>query len=280
MVPVYDAAHSTDAYLVKNLLEQDGIACYIRGEYLQGGLGDIPVNGMMQVCVDAADVPRARAIIDDWNSGSPAFADDDDGEGDVAVHADERAEAQPSVAGKSNFGRTLVISLLGAAAGAGLTWAGLHQPASVSTLDHNGDGRPEQHFFYSGNVLERFENDRNHDGRIDEIIWYDRNGSPSRGQSDNDFDGRMESTSRYLHGLWQSGESDDDADGRIDYRSDAISGVLYSEQWLDAEGRVSKRIRYRGGVPVDGEIDSDQDGVLDTRRSYDRRGEITRSEKM
>ncbi|TWI05920.1 putative signal transducing protein [Luteimonas cucumeris] len=275
MVPVYDAAHSTDAYLVKNLLEQEGLASYIRGEYLQGGLGDIPVNGMMQVCVDAADVRRARAIIDAWNSSSAAFADDDDD--DVAGSADERAEARPAAAGMSNFGRVLAVGLLGAAVGGGLTWAGLRQSASVSMLDYDGDGRPEEHFFYSGNVLARYENDRNHDGRIDEVIWYDRNGSPSRGQSDNDFDGRMESTSRYLHGQWQSGESDDDGDGRVDYRSDAISGVLYSEQWLDDQGRVSKQIRYKHGIPVDGEIDSDHDGVLDTRRSYDRRGEITRS---
>jgi hypothetical protein len=90
----------------------------------------------------------------------------------------------------------------------------------------------------------------------------------------------MESRTRYLHGQWQSDEADDDGDGAADYRADAISGVVYSQQWLDAQGRTVKRVQFKNNAPVSGEVDTDRDGALDTRHFYDRTGEITRSEKM
>lgn len=274
MVPVYDAAHSTDAHLVKNLLEQAGIASYIRGEYLQGGLGDIPVSGMMQVCVDAGDAAQARAIIDDWESGAPPMAEDgpDDAIEPPAVPA--------GAIGKSGFGRILFAVVFGAALGAGLMWLGLRGPAIENAYDYNGDGKPDERLFYAGDVLKRVENDRNYDGKIDATVSYAADGSAAHGESDNDFDGRMETKTRYLHGQWQSEESDDDGDGVFEYQADAISGVVYSQQWLDTQGRISKRVQYKGNVPITGEIDTDKDGILDTRRFYDSTGEITRSEKM
>ncbi len=274
MVPVYDAAHSTDAHLMKNLLEQAGIASYIRGEYLQGGLGDIPVTGMMQVCVEAADVERARAIIDDWNRGVLPIAEEE------LEDPIEPLSTPTDTAGKFGFGRFLFASLFGAALGAGLMWVGLRGPSTEYAFDYNGDGKPDERSFYSGNSLKRVEYDRNHDGKTDASVSYANDGSVARGESDNDFNGRMETKTRYLHGQWQSEESDDDGDGAIEYQADAVSGVVYSEQWLDAQGRVFKRVQYEGNAPVTGQIDADKDGTLDTRRFYDRTGEITRSEKM
>lgn len=70
MIPIYEAAHSTDGHLIKNLLEQAGIPSYVRGEYLQGGLGDLPVSGLISVCVSESDAARARAIVVDWQASS------------------------------------------------------------------------------------------------------------------------------------------------------------------------------------------------------------------
>lgn len=274
MVPVYDAAHSTDAHLMKNLLEQAGIASYIRGEYLQGGLGDIPVSGMMQVCVDAGDVERARAIIDDWNRGVLPIAEEE------LEYPIESMAAPTDTTGKSGFARTLFAGLFGAALGAGLMWAGLRGPSTQNVFDYNGDGVPDELLFYSGDALERVESDRNRDGKIDQITKYGADGNAISGDSDNDFDGRMEVRSRYLHGQWLNEETDRNADGAVDYQVDAVSGVIFSEQWLDAEGRMVKRVQYKNGMPVTGEIDTDKDGTLDTRRFYDSTGEIMRSEKM
>jgi hypothetical protein len=51
---------------------------------------------------------------------------------------------------------------------------------------------------------------------------------------------------RYLHEQWQSEKSDDDGDGMFEYQADGISGVIYSQQWLDAQGHVFKRVQYKG----------------------------------
>ena len=75
MKSVYEAAHVTDAYMVRSLLEQARIDAWIRGEHLQGGLGELPVGGQITVCVAEADVERARRIVRDWDQSTP---DDDD----------------------------------------------------------------------------------------------------------------------------------------------------------------------------------------------------------
>jgi hypothetical protein len=72
MVPVYDADHATDAHLIRHLLEEAGIPCYIRGEHLQGALGELPVFGTMSVCVPEGDAERARALVRAWQDGSLA----------------------------------------------------------------------------------------------------------------------------------------------------------------------------------------------------------------
>lgn len=271
MIPVYDAAHSTDAHLVKNLLAQAGITSHIRGEYLQGGLGDLPVSGMVQVCVDAADLESARAIIDDWNSGTLLMEEDS---------PQDIAESVITPAVESSFGRTLAVGLFGIALGVGVTWAALRGPDTHDVFDYNNDGIADERFIYSGNVLQRVEYDRNHDGKIDATLWYSASGIPTRGESDNNFDGRQETESRYLHGQWLSDASDRDGDGVVDYEADAISGVLFSERWFDANSRIIKRLRYKDGNPVSGEVDTDKDGILDTRHHYDRTGEILRSERI
>lgn len=67
VISVYQAENSTDAHLIKNLLAQAGIDSYIRGEYLQGGLGDIPVSGMISVCVSPEAAVTAREIVREWD---------------------------------------------------------------------------------------------------------------------------------------------------------------------------------------------------------------------
>lgn len=272
MVPIYDAANSTDAHLVKNLLEQAGIAGYIRGEYLQGGLGDLPVSGMMQVCVDAADAAQAEAILDDWRNAVPSSEDDE--------AEDAMPRAEPAVPPKTGFGPLLLAALLGGALGAGAMWIGMRAPPAGNAVDYNNDGRPDDHAFYRGERLVRTETDRNFDGKVDLIFHYAPDGTATRAESDNDFDGRMEVATRFLHNQWQSEESDENGDGAADYQADAVSGVAYRQQWLDAEGRVVKRVQFEGGIPVFGDVDTNADGKLDTRRHYDRTGEIVRNENL
>ena len=73
---------------------------------------------------------------------------------------------------------------------------------------------------------------------------------------------------------------DVDGDGDTDYRADAISGVVYGEEWLDSAGRVIKRVVFKGTRAVSGDLDTNQDGVLDTRQFFDAIGEIERTEPL
>ena len=76
MKSVYQAAHVTDAYMVRSLLEQVGIEALIRGEHLQGGLGELPVGGQITVWVAKADAERARRIVIEWDQATPDDSDD------------------------------------------------------------------------------------------------------------------------------------------------------------------------------------------------------------
>ena len=71
MKSIYQAAHGVDAHMVRALLEQAGIPAQVRGEYLQGALGELPVSGMVAVWVPEADAARARELVLDWERSVP-----------------------------------------------------------------------------------------------------------------------------------------------------------------------------------------------------------------
>ena len=68
MKTVFDASSNIEAHLVMHQLQQAGIKAEIRGEYLQGGIGELPAAGNVQVVVDPDDLEEARQIIAEWES--------------------------------------------------------------------------------------------------------------------------------------------------------------------------------------------------------------------
>ena len=68
MMVVYHASNSIEAYLIKNLLEQQEIPAYVFGDYLQGGVGEIPAIGLVTVNVSDSDFTRAKEIVDEWDA--------------------------------------------------------------------------------------------------------------------------------------------------------------------------------------------------------------------
>ena len=68
MMVVYHATNSIEAYLIKNLLEQQEIPAYVFGDYLQGGVGEIPAIGLVTVNVSDSDFTRAKEIVDEWDA--------------------------------------------------------------------------------------------------------------------------------------------------------------------------------------------------------------------
>ncbi len=69
MIKVYDASDITEAHIVCGMLKARGIQAHVGGQYLQGGIGDLMVNGFAAVFVteDALDV--ARALIGVYERG-------------------------------------------------------------------------------------------------------------------------------------------------------------------------------------------------------------------
>lgn len=66
MRTVYHAESIIDAHLVKGALEQAGIPAYVAGEYLTGGIGQLPARDLLAVMVPdslvAAAEPHVRAL--------------------------------------------------------------------------------------------------------------------------------------------------------------------------------------------------------------------------
>lgn len=71
---VYQAAHLIDAHLVKHALEDLGIPVFLRGEALVGGMGELPLFGVMAVCVPEGAQAQAEACVRALGLGEPAAA--------------------------------------------------------------------------------------------------------------------------------------------------------------------------------------------------------------
>lgn len=68
MKTVFDASSSLEAHMAMHQLQQAGIHAEIIGEYLQGGIGELPAAGNVRVVVKARDVAEAKQIIADWEA--------------------------------------------------------------------------------------------------------------------------------------------------------------------------------------------------------------------
>ena len=64
MKVVYEAANLIDAHLVRHALEAAEIPVFLRGEQLLGGMGELPLFGVIAVCVPDMAWPEAREIVD------------------------------------------------------------------------------------------------------------------------------------------------------------------------------------------------------------------------
>lgn len=70
MVSVYTAVGVVDAHLVCGLLESEGIPATVYGAALQGGIGELPVSGLITVRVPERFADRAQAIVRDYDTAT------------------------------------------------------------------------------------------------------------------------------------------------------------------------------------------------------------------
>jgi len=69
VVKVYDASDITEAHIVRGMLEAHGIEAHVGGHYLQGGIGELVVQGFATVYVEDSEVVAARALIEAYELG-------------------------------------------------------------------------------------------------------------------------------------------------------------------------------------------------------------------
>jgi len=66
---VYRPDNLVDAHLMRHVLESEGLSCFIAGEHLLGGIGDLPVSGLLQLWVQDQDELRACELIEECRRG-------------------------------------------------------------------------------------------------------------------------------------------------------------------------------------------------------------------
>ena len=72
MTSVYSASSIVDAHIIRGLLESEGIPAVVVGDVLQGGIGELPVAGLITVRVEDGLAGRAALIIADFERADPA----------------------------------------------------------------------------------------------------------------------------------------------------------------------------------------------------------------
>ncbi|WP_043959348.1 DUF2007 domain-containing protein [Lysobacter sp. A03] len=77
---VYEAAGIIDAHLVRHALEAADIPVFVKGEALLGGMGELPMFGLVQVCVPEAAWTQARDVVEALGLGNPVALEDDQGD--------------------------------------------------------------------------------------------------------------------------------------------------------------------------------------------------------
>lgn len=71
MITVYEANNITEAYIIKGMLQAHGIESYVAGEYLQGGIGELPAFGLIAIQVETEDESNARKLIHRYEQNDP-----------------------------------------------------------------------------------------------------------------------------------------------------------------------------------------------------------------
>ena len=261
MTPLYQASNAVEAYMILHLLEQKGLSARVDGEYLQGGIGELPAAGLVRVMVAEQDYARAKAIVDEWDAAQPP-----------QVHSPAPAKT----------GGRLGMFAAGLIAGLICAYGYYRTQVGADGIDHNRDGKVDDRWTYSpaGRPVKN-EADRNLDGKVDYISAYGSNGTVESAVSDDDFDGRFESRMTFRAGNPHQTETDTDGDGFHDFRSSYRHGVLRSVEYIHPASGLPRRIDYfRLGKLHAAELDTDRDGRMDKRLLYNANGETIATEPV
>lgn len=250
---LYEASNTVEAHMILNLLQQSGITGRIDGEYLQGGVGDLPAMGLIRVMVNEADYHEADQIVTEWDSAQPV-------------------QIKNNPIKKCNH---LTTGVLGFILGSILIGVIYNTPVTNDGIDYNDDGQLDEKWTYINNRISKSELDRNLDGKIDLIYKYDRRGLIKFGEADDDFDGKFETRHYYRQGNTTKSETDTNGDGFYDNKISYIFGVMDEFIFLNKLTNKPVKIqKYNSINLISSKIDTNGDGILDTSYNYDELEEI------
>ncbi len=74
MKPVHTARHAAEAHLIRGYLQSEGINTIVRGEFLTGGIGELPADVCQVWVVADSDTDRAQALLREFLRGDAARA--------------------------------------------------------------------------------------------------------------------------------------------------------------------------------------------------------------
>ena len=250
MKTVFEASTGLEAHMIVNLLQQEGIDCRIDGEYLQGGVGELQAMNIVRVLVDDHDFEKARAVINDWDARQP-----------------DKVVDYPPGRKSSGIGRGLLFGFL---AGVGVTFWVYNSPVTDDGIDYNNDGQLDERWLYKDNRINRVELDRNLDGKVDAVNYYNLKGLIYKSENDDNFDGTYETSYKYKRGIVYLHESDTDQDGKSDLVSNFENGMLTEVEISGPkENSPRKKQIYEMNKLVSAEFDLNGDGEYEISYQYD-----------
>lgn len=273
MRTIYNASNSIDARLVYDLLEQSGIESRVDGEYLQGGIGEVPAGGFIKVVINDEDYEKAKEIIAAWESNKLLDEDNFEEENKSTQEYSQPQETQShSQSNKTN--KYILLSILfliiGVLIGAGYAAYYYNTPVSYTGIDFNGDGEEDEVWKYKGERISSSKTDANFDGNWDIISDFDHRGLINQTKLDSDFDTIFETIITYKNGSYEKTKSDFDNDGFYEYKEYYKYGRLQSTSFFDVETKkLLKTQQYQSSKLKSAKLDTTGDGQLDKLFEYD-----------
>lgn len=85
MQKIYEPENLMEGELLQAMLASEGVEAHLTGRHLLGGIGELPVFGLLGISVDNDQAERARALITAYNGASPLSGDEPDVFPDVLV---------------------------------------------------------------------------------------------------------------------------------------------------------------------------------------------------
>ncbi|RRV08543.1 DUF2007 domain-containing protein [Pseudomonas sp. v388] len=85
MQNIYEPENLLEGELLQGMLASEGVEAHLTGRHLLGGMGELPVFGLLAIAVEDDRAEQARALITAYNAALPLSGDEPDNIPDVLV---------------------------------------------------------------------------------------------------------------------------------------------------------------------------------------------------